>query len=213
MKPERIALGLSLAACLALVAWNVRLQMQIADLQTDQPVVTEEVAQNTANTDVPQQMQQRRGPEGMQAGGGWSRGGSAGRGEVVEVGSNSEAKSETQQEPRRERDWEAFRVDMETATIDTVEAFGQQNQWSAELTEEVLALYLDSGERIGAIWSEMGDGESTHYQARKRMREVQDDVSELMDELVGTETHEELEEHLFESRRDVWRRTQPSSSN
>ena len=212
MTAERIALGVSLLACVALVGWNVRLQSQLADLsvqvaqESDAPV-------RTASTEADRDVRVARSEGTARDGGPPHRPRGAGHQQWVETGADDRKPGEREKDHQPvERDWDAIRAEMETITIDTIEAYATQNSWDAPLTEEILAIYLDSGEAVGEIWAQMHDGETTHYRARKEMHEIRAASGEELIELIGEESHEAMEEHLWEARRDIWRRAHDRDS-
>lgn len=204
MTAERASLGIAIAACLVLLGWNVRLQSQLSDARdalaekTDAPV-NQEVASDgqAARTPGAARAQWREPAAGDRP---------AQSQAIVEEVAREPSEEEGATEPP-EPDWDAVRSEMETATVDVIEAFGTQNGWDRALTDEVLAIYLDTGEAIGDVWTRMHEGETTHYQARKEMREIRDGTTDDLIALIGESAHEAVEEHLWEARREVWQRT------
>lgn len=203
MNLERVGLGVAVLLCLGLAGWNVQLRRELDTLRARGPEVSAEPArpsEGRAETPRARTRQQlgstpdRQGaPEDtpdrpnapVEVG---ASGGNAGRGEPTQ------------------QDWEAMRAQMETSTVDVVEAMAEQRGWTAETTEEVLGILLESGDAIGALWGQVHEGELTHYQARKQMGALRDAAGEEVVALIGEAAHEELEEHLWEARREMWQR-------
>jgi len=208
MSKERIGLGVLGLGCVVLFGYSMQLRAQIADLQQAvqdaDPVRVAAAADEAHSAGAMEARGPRTGPSAIQRApehpSDESRDGQANAPvEVYERG-------RPQRHERRQTDWAAMRSEMETQTIDTVEAFATQAAWSPEVTDEVLDLLLSGGDEIAAVWSGMHEGDTTHYRAGKETHAIRAAIGEEITALVGEEEYEALDEQLWESRREAWRR-------
>ena len=211
MNPERIGLVVLGVACVGLIGWNVTLSTELAQLrvaQTQASASAEIERSMSVASDEPgprfERMRERRG-------GGWSQGGAWGAAEANAEDGEDAAAEGTEGEPRgerrerRQRDWAAMRADMETRTIDTVEAYGATHGWESQTTEDVLTILLDTSDAIAEVWGQVGTGDLTQYQARKEMMNLRQGSSDDIIGIVGEPAYEALDEHLWEARHEAWR--------
>lgn len=206
---ERAALGSITVLCVGLGFWNVSLQSQLAELRAtnaaaaDLPPATAALdadPRRDRRADTPRRAR-RSGSEGARD---WRP--SSQRDGDGEAQAEGERPERGDRPERTEAEWAEMRAQMETATIDVIEAYAQQHAWEADTSEEVLALFLDGSEAIGEVWGRMHAGETSHFQARREMNELRDATGRDVAALVGEPAYEELEEHLWEARRELWRR-------
>lgn len=206
MNPERIALAISAVAILALGGWNLQLNGQIAELQQAAAPVEVEVEATALTENRPVVTKgphaRHKAREGRREDMGTAHHGGEAETLVVE-------KAETERSHERRRpDFAAMRTEMETQTIEMVEAFGTQSDWEPEVTENVLGILLETGEAVGQIWSEQHseESETSHYQARKETHALRAEADEEIATLIGQEAADELGEQLFTARRESMRR-------
>ncbi len=199
MNVERGALGVLTIACLGLGFWNFQLHQQLSETQASAAAQAEHLQATAAHgsNDHGEALHGHPAPGDAASASGRHRGG---QGEAIIVG-EAPANGTQKAEERPERDWAAMRADIESRTVETVETIAQSRNWDAQTTDEVLNILLESGDAMGAIWTEVHNDELSHYEARKEMHNMRNETEEVLVELIGEESYEELDEQLFENRR------------
>ncbi|MCO4747360.1 MAG: hypothetical protein KC912_21350 [Proteobacteria bacterium] len=209
MNIERVGLGLSGVLVVGLVAWNIQLNGQIAELQAATPQA-DGVELAAERSSEPMQHRKATRMRRHQDGGPPLMGkhGGDGADTLVVEGSDPSQPGHRAGRERRRPDFAAMRTEMESQTIEMVEAFGTQSEWEPETTEQVLGILLETGEAVGQLWSEQHSegSETTHYQARKEMHAIRADADAEIEALIGSEAADELGEQLFTARRETMRR-------
>lgn len=216
MNAERIGLVVLGLACVGLIGWNMSLSGQLAELEIQKTQAV--AAAGQAGAGAVAAGAPDRGMKARSSGGGWNRGGPPGgpRGMEMDGAATAEAKPDAtrgERRERRERDWAAMRADMETRTIDTVEAYGATHGWEETTTDDVLNILLDTSDAIGEVWGQVGQGDLAHYQARKEMMVLRQESSDDIIALIGEPAYEALDEHLWEARSEAWRASENRSDN
>lgn len=204
MNLERIGLAAMTLACVGLVGWNLHLRREVTALSARavESAVQADPAEARAEGVRPRPrdaVERREAPTDRGAG-------------AAPADEGAPATAAAVGKPA-EPDWDQVRAQMEANTVDVVEAMGEQHGWTAETTDEVLAILLETGDQIGALWVDVKEGELSHYQARKQMGALRDASGAEIVALIGEPAHEELEEHLFEAKREMWHRGQEGGAS
>ncbi|NCG20926.1 MAG: hypothetical protein GWP91_18105 [Rhodobacterales bacterium] len=202
MNIERVALGVLTLACLGLGFWNTQLHRELSEAHVVIEASDSRVAAVTANGDSTQDKRHRNSASPSEEAY-TSDGKQRGPREATVIGEAS-ANGQPKQEERPERDWAAIRSEMESKTVENVDSLSQKRGWDGETADEVLTILLESGDAMSAIWTDMHNEEITHYEARKEMHSMRNDMEEELVGLIGEEDYELLDEQLFESRRATW---------
>lgn len=213
MNPERMIIAAGAVAIVALAGWNVQLNGQIAELQAAAQVEPLASAAG-AHGDDPTQMRHRRGRDRADRA---DREHTSERSHTPRPGGSAENVvveghgSEEGDKPRERRrpDFGAMRAEMESQTVEIVEAFASQSSWEPGTTDQVVDILLQSGESVGEIWREahQEDAGISPYQARKETHAIRMEADDEIVALVGQDQADELGEQLWMARRDSFRRS------
>lgn len=193
MNLERVGVGIVVLLCVGLVGWNLKLQRDL-DALGDRLVEAERrgadaqaFAKGLRMARLAQRGQVGQAPTADN--GAWGPAAAAGPSLVGRA------------PPPPPPDWDALRAQMESTTVDVVEALGEQYGWRDELTDDVIEVLMRNGEAVAALWRRVRDGELSHAEARNQMGELRADTRERVAALIGTDARDELDERLLESRR------------